>query len=84
MKKRTKNLVLKTITSIALSINVIYFSYVMCTGNTNIGIMVIPWVLSIAWISLFIFANIDNWLKYNNKSYRKPIDNTKYYFKEKF
>lgn len=85
MKKRTKNKVLKTITIISLIINSMYFGYIAWTGNAVRGIFIMPWMLSIAWLILFVLANLDkNWLGIDKRKRgsRASVDNSKYYFTE--
>lgn len=84
MRKSTKNKIKKIITVISIAINVLYFTYIIWTGNGALGIWNIPWALAILWLSLFVLANLDsNWLNTNkhSKGYRESKDNSKYYFK---
>ena len=79
MKRKTKNKILKTVTTIALSVIVIYIAYVM--WNMNLKFWNLPCAISIMWVVLFIFVNMDNWLKdKRTRSNRESIDNSKYYF----
>ena len=81
MKKRTKNMILKSITCIALIINTLCFT--LTVSGVYLKILYVPWALSIAFLILFIFSNIDNnWLPKVTRGKRTSLDNSKYYFNE--
>ena len=85
MKKRTKNIILKTITMVSLSINTFYFAWIFLAEKIPTGIWSIPWTLSIGWLILFVLANLDsNWLRTDERirGRRTSLDNSKYYFNQ--
>jgi succinate dehydrogenase hydrophobic anchor subunit len=68
MKRRTKNKILKTITAVAMTVNVLYFAFIVWFETADIGAWSIPWALANIWIILFVFSNIDtNWLNTNKR-----------------